>query len=332
MDEGADLRAQIAALTAAVEALTAAKPRAPDVTFAEVAERYARRVSKKAMYTLVPFLAWFGERRVASSKRADYLHWRDEVRANQTTVLRGLPAVGTLNQELTQALAMLRWAVRAEVIDANPFEGVAKLKGQRPRETEIDPLEHTRAFAGAPLLVRVFQAVCIETGMRNGCEVRLMERGHVDRARAVIVVPRINAKGGAHSREVPMSDYLRGLLDELPAVAGSPFIFANPATKRPYSRVHLCRLSRPYLDRLPCAAGDGRAVTHDGRHGFVSRLARGGLGLFAAMKIAGHRTASMHWRYTHVSDADRAKAKQLLDEQRRPTEPLGRSWKGDGIR
>jgi integrase len=319
MDDGdaADLRAQIAALTSAIQALTGATARAdPGVTFADVAERYGRRVGRKCMYTLVPFLRHFGDRTVASSRKVDLLHWRDEIRAVEVTCFKRPPSVGTLNQELLQAQAMMRWAVANEVIDANPFEGIVKLKGQRPRETGIDPAEDEQAFAGAPLLVRAFQAVCADTGARNGCEVRLLERRHVDRATSLLRFPRANTKGQVMTRDVPISAHTLALLDELPAVVGTVYVFANPRTKRPYSRVHLTRLCRPYLDRLTPAPGDGRVVTHDRRHTRVSRMARDGMNPMASMKLIGHKTPAMHWRYLHVSDADRARMKAALDRER----------------
>lgn len=331
----ARMAATIEAMNSAIVALSAAQAGsgrrpAPDLLVSELGARYARRASKKAMYTLVAFLAHFRDRAVSSLRKADYLHWRDEIRAVGDTRKKRPRAVGTLNQELAQVLAMFRWAVTNEIIDVNPFEGVRRLKGQRPRETEIDALEHADAFTSAPLLVRVFQAVCIETGMRNGCEVRRMERGHINRARSTIHVPRENVKGKTRARDVPMSDYLRKMLDELPPVVGSPFVFANPHTKKPYSAKHLAALSRPYLDKLPHAPGDYQANTHDTRHGAVSRLARGGLNPMAAMKIIGHSSPSMHWRYLHVSEADKAKAKSLLDAERKPAHSASRVSTDDG--
>ncbi len=297
-DEAAALRAQIAALPAAVQALAGAKRAAPDLTVAAL-----------------------GSRQCSTLRRPDYLTFRDE-RAKKV-------GVGTLNQELTQAHAMFRWGVAGEHIEANPIEGVRRLKGQHARETEIDPMEHARAFADAPLLLRVFQAVCIETGLRNGCEARLLERSHIDTLRSVIRVPKTNAKGKTTTREVPMSDYLADLLDELPEVIGSPYVFANPQTRQPYSYAYLNRSCRPYLDRLRAASGDERVVTHDARHSFVSRLHRGGLDLFASMKISGHRTAGQHFRYHHVSAEDKAKAKSLLDEERKSPKasPVGTEQK-----
>jgi integrase len=312
------LRAQIAALTAAIQALDRAPARrAPTgITFNGVAERYAKRVAKPIMYTLAKFLMHFGEAKVAEARKADYLHWRDELRAHQPTCFDRPPSVGTLNQELRQVHAMLRWAVAAEVIDGNPFEGIKFLKGQRPRETEIDPEEDAAAFSDAPLLVRAYQAVCADTGARSGCEVRLLERGHIDKARSLLVFPRKNTKGQVMKREVPVTGHTLELLAELPAVAGTTYVFANPRTRKAYSRVHLTMLCRPFLDRLTPAPGDGRVVTHDRRHTRVSRLARDGMNPMASMKLIGHKTPAMHWRYLHVSDQDRAKMKAMLEAER----------------
>lgn len=304
------LRAQIAALTAAVSALTSARAPAADPFVKDVADRYVKRVGKKYGRVLAKFLERFGERRCSELRKADYLAFRDDRAAD------GM-AVGTLNQELTIVLAMFRWGVAAELVAANPFEGVRKLKGQRARETVIAPEAHAAAFADAPLLVRAYATACYETGARSGCEVLRIERAHIDEARGSIHFPRENTKGKRVARDVPMSDYLRDMLRALPVIVGNPYVFANPGTRGTYTARHLCRLCRPYLDRLEAAPGDGKVRNHDGRHSLVSRLVEGGVHPFASMKIVGHSSASMHWRYTHLSDGDRAKAKALLDGARK---------------
>lgn len=318
MDEETDLRAQIAALTAAVQALGAKVPKAQPITFAELAAKYGRKVGKKYIYTLKPFLRRFGDRVVSTFRRAEYLEWRDEERAHATTMLGTIVSIGTLNQELKIALAMCRWGVEAEHLDENPIEGIAALKGQCARETEIDPAEDAKALAGAPLIVRVFQGLCDETGARNGCEVRLVEWSHIDKARAVVKFPRENTKGKVMTREVPISRELLALIEEMPVMLGNPYLFPSPLKKgRPYSYVGLHRLWRPYLDKLTPAPGDGRVVTHDRRHGRVSRLARAGINPMAAMKLIGHKTPAMHWRYLHVSEADREAMRAVLEQERR---------------
>jgi len=320
MGDDADLRAQIAALTAAVQALAAGHaraegavrlgPRRADITFRQLAERYGKKITKANSYYLVPMVAHFGDRVVSSLRKIDWLAYREER-------LAAGKAIGTVNQDLTMANAMCNWGVANELLDVHPFAGIPKLKGQRARETEIDPEEDERAFSDAPLLVRAFQVACAETGARNGCEVRRIERSHIDRKRMIIKYPRANTKGQAATREVPMSEYLLWLLDELPAVAGSPFIFANPETKEPYSAAHLGRLSRPYLNRLTAAPGDGRVRTHDRRHSLVSQLARGGMNPMSSMKLIGHATPAMHWRYLHISEEDKNRMRSILESRRK---------------
>lgn len=310
------LQAKIEALTAAVSALTGrSDPKRADPAIDEIGRWYFRRATKQARYTLGPFLRDWGGRCVSELTKGGYMAWRDE-RAAETTLLRRPRSVGTLNLELATVLAMFRAAKVAGLVDENPLEGLRRLKGQRSRETEIEPQTHAQALQDAPLLVRVFQAACIETGARSGCEVRRMEWAHVNEINESIHIPRENTKGKIAARDVPLTKYLRDLLRVMPRVLGSPYIFANPETKQPYSAKHLCMLSRPYLDRLKAAPGDRRVVTHDARHSAVSRLARGGMATLAAMRLIGHASANQHWRYLHLSESDRAKAKQVLDAQR----------------
>jgi hypothetical protein len=66
LDDERSLREQLAALTAAVERLSASRA-APDLTFNDIANRYAARVSRGHMYGLATFLAEFGDRRVSET-------------------------------------------------------------------------------------------------------------------------------------------------------------------------------------------------------------------------------------------------------------------------
>ncbi len=316
-EERRALREQIAALTAAVSALTMGRPGSarPSITVGKLAERYRKRTSRFALYNIAHVIEHFGDRDVSSLRRSDWLEYREKRQETNTRFDRP-PKISTLNTELAQTHAMMRWAVSNEIIESNPFEGMKKLKGQRARETEIDPIELDAALVDAPVLVRVFQIACIETGMRNGSEVRRMQWTHVDWVRARIQIPAENSKT-KKAREVPLTDYLKRALESMPRVLGSRFVFANPATRDPYSRGYLHSLSRRYLNRLTPAPGDERVVTHDGRHGYVSRLGRLGMSTFAAMKIAGHASAHMHFRYSHLNEDDRARAKKLLDGDRK---------------
>jgi hypothetical protein len=135
MDEGdaEALRAQIAALTAAVQALSAGRAPAKraDPTIDEIGRWYLRTATRQAKATLVPFLRDFGGLRVSELTKGRYIAWRGE-RAEEETIRGAKRAVGSLNLELAAAQALLRAAVKAERIDENPLEGLPKLRG-RPR-------------------------------------------------------------------------------------------------------------------------------------------------------------------------------------------------------
>jgi integrase len=310
------MRAEMAELRADIRALRPVTV-GTDMLVSEIGEWYAKRCRPAALSTLKPVLEYFGPKRVSELRPAHYIVFRDG-RADGTTRLGFKRAVGTLNTELAQTLAMFRAAVRAELIARNPFEGVERLPGQHARETRIEPIAHDIAFSKAPQVLRVFQGVCIETGMRNGCEVVRMQRAHVDRENMMIHVPRENAKGKKKSRDVPMSEYCLRLLDSLDEIEGCDFYFANPRTKRPYNPKYFNTISRPFLDTLPAAPGDRRVVTHDARHGAVSRLASGNMNPLIAMKLIGHESAAMHWRYLQISEADRAHMREILAADRKP--------------
>lgn len=306
----------MASVVAAGQAKNAeATEKRPDITVSKLAERYARRTARASLHNMAHALRYFGERTVGSLRRADYLEFREKRQESLTKYDRP-PKNSTLNLELRQFNAMMRWGLDEEIIDANPFDRVTPLKAKKSRNTVIDPVDLDAALVDARLLVRVFQVVCVETGMRNGSEVRRMEWSHIDWGRSYVHVPAENVKT-KNERDVPLTEYAKEAIREMPRVAGSRFVFANPVTRAPYSRGYLHSLSRQYLNRLTPGPGDERVVTHDGRHGLVSRLIRLGVPTFKSMKIVGHESAHMHWRYDHLSEGDRENAKSLLDAARK---------------
>lgn len=318
----AELLAEVRELRAAVRAgPTAAPAPTSDLTFAELVAKYFKAHTgakwyQHRQYAMKAMLAHFGHRLVTSLRRADWFEYRDEVRAKQKTRMKGYPSIGQLNQEFAYMRIVMRWGVATERIAANPFDGVKKLKGTRSRETEIAPAALDAALdAAGTLLSSVYLIVCIETGMRAS-EVRLMEWPDIDEERRRIMIPWDRTKG-AEGREVPVTEACWAALDRLPRNLTSPKVFVNPNTGDAYSKQHIWKLCRAVLDHLQAAPGDVRVRTHDARHSLVSRLVRAGMSTFGSMKIVGHKSASQHWRYTHINDSDRARAKELLDADRK---------------
>src|SRR6185369_9286551 len=127
-----ELRALLAAQTAQIQALSAAlaaRSPAPAIAFRALWLDYWQTIKHLSWALSVwdlmkPVLAHFGDRDVMSLRRPDWTHYRDQVRAKQTTRLGGPPTVGTRNLELARTKAMLNWAVAEERIPANPLASV----------------------------------------------------------------------------------------------------------------------------------------------------------------------------------------------------------------
>lgn len=323
----AQLRAQLATLTAAVTALSSRiGPQRPASrrTFSQVFDVYIKRHwgakwTAHEHYKRKVFLRHFGERVVEDVTKDDWYYYRDEVRGKTVTRMKKLPAAGTLNQDLFRVQAMLRWAVREELIGANPWEGIKRLPGERARRTEIAVADLLPLLLTAPLLPAMFCVLSVEVGMRRN-EIRLMEWKEIDFDTARHRIPAERTKTGK-ARTVPLSElameYLQRWRNEHPPTLRTPKVFTNPNTGDLYSPAWIWAQCRLVLDKLEAAPGDGRVRLHDGRHTVVSRLARGGMATFSAMKIVGHEDPSQHWRYHHIDDTDRAAAKRILDADRK---------------
>lgn len=291
----------------------------PDCTFGSLWATYAEEMKRRAWFVhsasmFKPVVSRFAGRKVSTLTKADWHEWIAFHRTQQTRD-RKPPSIGTMNAELVRAKAMLNWGVEHEHIATNPWREIKRLPGQRARRTEIDAGELDKAIASGGAVACTFLMVYFEAGMRAS-EIRHMEWGEVDFRRMRITVPAERTK--THEpRTVPMSEILSEWLRRMPRHLKSPKVFANPKTGDAYTKQYLWVLTRPILDKLKAAPGDGNVHCHDARHSLVSRLARAGMNVFSAMKIAGHRSAFMHWRYHHLNDTDQARAKELLDGERR---------------
>ena len=83
------------------------------------------------------------------------------------------------------------------------------------------------------------------------------------------------------------SDLIVLLKSRLTEANGSPWVFANPETGKPFVNIFY--------------AWD--AAMHDLRHSFASFLINSGHSLYEVQKLFGHRTLSMTQRYAHLSDS-----------------------------
>ena len=95
-------------------------------------------------------------------------------------------------------------------------------------------------------------------------------------------------------RTVPMSDGVMSVLDTVPRIAGSPCVFPNPDTKKPYVAIHYA------WDTARKRAGLQDVRMHDLRHSFASILINSGRSLYEVQHLLGHTQVKTTERYAHL--------------------------------
>jgi integrase len=148
----------------------------------------------------------------------------------------------------------------------------------------------------SPHRLGVFNAVrlLLVTGARSN-EIRSLLWQQIDAARQVIRIGK--HKGDRRKgKDIHLSDAAISIIADMPQIAGCPFVF--PADSK---SGHITTLQTAW-DDLVEAAGVTRFRLHDLRHSFVSTAIKGGVSLFVAGKLVGHRQATTTQRYAHLED------------------------------
>lgn len=99
---------------------------------------------------------------------------------------------------------------------------------------------------------------------------------------------------GGKPRYVPMSDGVLGILDAVPRVEGSAYVFPNPDTKKPFVTIYCA------WDTVRKKAGFKEVRLHDLRHSFASILINSGRTLYEVQHLLGHTQVKTTERYAHL--------------------------------
>ncbi|WP_045214502.1 site-specific integrase, partial [Desulfonatronovibrio magnus] len=113
---------------------------------------------------------------------------------------------------------------------------------------------------------------------------------------------RISITKTGKPRTVPLSDKALQVLGGIKKVEGSPYVFANPKTKKPYNCVYYG------WDMARKRAGLEDICMHTLRHSFASFLINGGRSIYEVGKLLGHSQISTTMRYAHLSEQTLAEA------------------------
>lgn len=130
------------------------------------------------------------------------------------------------------------------------------------------------------------------SGARLG-ELLQAQWAHVDPVTRLWFIP--HTKNG-RARHVPLSKPALAIIDQLPRLAGCPYLVPNLDTGKPFVSIKKAWQTARDL------AGLSGLHLHDLRHAAASNLVNAGVGLQVVSRILGHKNVQSSQRYAHLSD------------------------------
>lgn len=258
---------------------------------------------------IIPLL---GARRVKDITSSDIRKFMNDVAAGKTAVdiktgahgrARVTGGKGTASRTVGLLGGIFSFAVQEGLITDNPVRGVKRFRdkknerylssselsrlGKAMKEAEEEG-ENKSGIAALRLLIL--------TGCRKG-EVLSLKWSDVNFDLGCLQLS--DSKTG--EKIIPLGKPALELLDAVPKVVGSPFVFPSMSGDG-----HFVGLPRVWK-RIKLRAGLGDVRLHDLRHSFASVGAGVGLGLPIVGRLLGHRDPKTTARYAHIAD-DPAKA------------------------
>ena len=218
----------------------------------------------------------------------------------------------TVNRYTALLKTMLNTAIQENYAEENPVTKV-KLYSEKDNLCEriLTEQEEIRLYEASANYLRPIITVALNTGMRKG-EILNLKWSQVDlKAKRL----RVEKTKSQKLRFIPMNDNVFNELNVQPK-DGGVYVFANPATGRPYYDV-----KRQF--RNACLKADIEGLRfHDLRHTFATRLVEKGIHIKKIRDLLGHFSVTVTERYTHSTDEGMRKAVELLDRKDKVSDNL----------
>lgn len=297
-------------------------PKKSEMTLAELIEHYLESHSflrRRSKHSPSQTLSWWKEQLGSYfikniTKQLVKQFW---LKLGETPSVRtGKPLTNrTMNSYLESLSACLSYAVEEELIEANPVLKIKKRTLNNSRERTLSEEELKALLQAATkssnryLLTAIL--ISLSTGGRRG-EVMGLTWNDVDlktgKVRFRITKngkPRVVVLGASALSALREQSRLR--------VLNSDLIFAPLKTRRGgKSNIPWEDLRAPF--RRACKeAGIEDFRWHDLRHCAASFLIMSGASIEEAMKVLGHRSAAMSWRYAHLNNRRTAELAEKVD-------------------
>lgn len=256
-------------------------------------------------------LEHFGNRRVRSITHADIEAFK-LARLKVPTVRGNERSIAAVNRELELLRAMLNFAHRQEWIPKNPFNSGTSLiskADETQRERVITFAEEARLLTACETEsrrhLRPILIAAVDTGMRRGELLKLRWR-NINFAARSIEVEAFNTKT-ARARTVAMTARLTAelqlLRENLPGNSEALVFGIKDNFKNAFAAA--CRV-----------AGITDLRFHDLRHTAITRMIEAGMQPAEVMRVSGHTTPAMLWRYMNANADTARRAADALDALR----------------
>jgi len=232
---------------------------------------------------------------IGGVKLAD-LHRRDMNRVVDPVLARGAPReAGCIFEDFR---AVVRWAVKRGDLDRNPFDGMEKPTGSKPRERTLTDEEIRTLWGGLPTVLARSKAcqrilkLCLATAQRLG-EVTGMEPGELNLKAKTWTIPGRRTKN-AHTHVVPLSELAVEIIKEALVDAGKDarWLFPNKADLGPLAievvDKTVARANEPSEDRPLGRLGIADWTPHDLRRTALTNFAAMGIPPIVAGAVANH--------------------------------------------
>ena len=265
-----------------------------------------RRSETTLKWRLAPLRAVFGEDRAVDVTESRIERYKADRLGSLTRTRYGVGtrrvAPATVNRELTVLKRTFRLAVRQKRLSVAPT--IELLEEGAPRQGFLEPADFERVAQLLPAELGDFARFAYQSGWRKG-EIRRLSWSDVDRTTGRIVLRREHSKNG-EPRVLPLLGDLAALIER----RWTAREYQTPAGTTTLSAFVFHRGGEPVREfrkawATACeTAGVGGTLFHDLRRSAVRNMDRAGVSQAVAMRISGHKTASIYRRYRIVDEND----------------------------
>jgi integrase len=263
-------------------------------------------------------VAYFGTRRIRYITHADLERFKGDHLARPVKIRRRIGdewieetrerSVSDCNRHLSLLRSMLNLAKRSGWIIKSPFEQGPSLispADEVKRERILTPEEEERLLAfcvGRRAHLRPILICALDTAMRIG-EIRQLRWSDIDLVSGLINVRAFTTKT-LRSRKVGITKRLRSELEGIAreAAPGDELVFGISNN----IKHSFCSARK--------AAGIEDFRFHDTRYTATTRMIAAGMPIGEVMKITGHTTPAMLWRYLNADAGTASRMAEALDQ------------------